>query len=111
MSSTLKCPPWGGSFDHSVGMADAISHRPLIHDHPNMPKVGGSSQQHQGFDEERGLSVSQQLKYTVEFSESIRPAVHRSMTLWALSFDTAGHERAYGPRASLSYRKREGKQE
>jgi hypothetical protein len=32
---------------------------------------------------------------SIEFSESIQPAIHHCMTLWALGSDMTAHEHAY----------------
>jgi hypothetical protein len=61
-NSSLECPPWSGSLDRLVNMADTIGHRLLIYDHPYVLEIGVPSHQPWGFDEERGLTITQRLK-------------------------------------------------
>jgi hypothetical protein len=54
--SSLECPPRGDSLNH---MADTISRRLLIYDHPYVPEIGVLSKQPWGSNEERGLTMTQ----------------------------------------------------
>jgi hypothetical protein len=60
--STMECPSRRSSFNHLADIVDVVSHRPLVQDHPYMSKIGGSSQQPQGSNEEWWLTISQRLK-------------------------------------------------
>jgi hypothetical protein len=52
----LKHPPRCRSIDHLADAADIIGRRPLVDHHTYTPKVRVSTQQLQGYNEERGLT-------------------------------------------------------
>jgi hypothetical protein len=57
--SNIQLGGGGGTIDHLVDMVDTISHRLLVYDHTYVPEIRVCSKQPRGFDEERGLAITQ----------------------------------------------------
>jgi hypothetical protein len=57
--SSLEYPPQSNNLDHLVDTADTISHRLLVYDHLHVPEIGVPMKQPWGFDEKRGLTITQ----------------------------------------------------
>jgi hypothetical protein len=56
--SSLEHPPRSGNLDHLIDIADTISRRLLMDDHPHVSEIGVPTKQPQGSDEKRGLIIT-----------------------------------------------------